>query len=91
MRTLVAARRLRPPPPRPGRSVLERWLDELVDLLVAALAVSARRSGELAEAITARGGTGLIAARVRKPTWRDGIAMVLVAGVCFAATLFPGG
>jgi energy-coupling factor transport system permease protein len=91
MRTLVAARRLRPLPPRPGRSVLERWLDELVDLLVAALAVSARRSGELAEAITARGGTGLIAARVRKPTWRDGIAMLLVAGVCYAATLFPGG
>jgi energy-coupling factor transport system permease protein len=91
MRTLVAARRLRPPPPRPGRSVLERWLDELVDLLVAALAVSARRSGELAEAITARGGIGLIAARVRKPAWRDGIAMLLVAGVCYAATLFPGG
>jgi energy-coupling factor transport system permease protein len=91
MRTLVAARRLRPPPPRPGRSVLERWLDELVDLLVAALAVSARRSGELAEAITARGGTGLIAARVRKPAWRDGIAMLLVAGVCYAATVFPGG
>ncbi len=90
MRTLVAARRLRPPPPRPGRSVLERWLDELVDLLVAALAVSARRSGELAEAITARGGTGLIVARVRKPTWRDGIAMLVVAGVCYAATTFPG-
>ncbi len=91
MRTLVAARRLRPPPPRPGRSVLERWLDELVDLLVAALAVSARRSGELAEAITARGGTGLIVARVRKPAWRDGIAMLVVAGVCYAATTFPGG
>jgi energy-coupling factor transport system permease protein len=90
MRTLVAARRLRPPPPRPGRSVLERWLDELVDLLVAALAVSARRSGELAEAITARGGTGLIVARARKPAWRDGIAMLVVAGVCYAATLFPG-
>jgi energy-coupling factor transport system permease protein len=90
MRTLVAARRLRPPPPRPGRSVLERWLDELVDLLVAALAVSARRSGELAEAITARGGTGLIVARARKPAWRDGIAMLFVAGVCYAATLFPG-
>jgi energy-coupling factor transport system permease protein len=91
MRTLVAARRLRPAPPRPGRSVLERWLDELVDLLVAALAVSARRSAELAEAITARGGTGLIVARVRKPTWRDAIAMLLVAGVCYAATIFPVG
>jgi energy-coupling factor transport system permease protein len=91
IRTLVAARRLRPAPPRPGRSVLERWLDELVDLLVAALAVSARRSGELAEAITARGGIGLIVARARKPTWRDGLAMLAVAGVCYAATTFPGG
>jgi energy-coupling factor transport system permease protein len=91
MRTLIAARRLRPAPPRPGRSVLERWLDELVDLLVATLAVSARRSGELAEAITARGGTGLIVARARRPAWRDAFAMVLVAGVCYAATTFPGG
>lgn len=91
MRTLVAARRLRPAPPRPGRSVLERWLDELVDLLVAALAVSARRSGELAEAITARGGIGLIVARVRKPAWRDAVAMLMVGLICYAATTFPVG
>ena len=89
MRTLVAARRLRPPPPRPGLSAVEKWLDELVDLLVAALAVSVRRAGELAEAITARGGTGLIAARARRPAGRDAFVMAVVAGVCFAATLFP--
>lgn len=89
MRTLVAARRLRPAPPRPGRSGVERWLDELVDLMVAALAVSVRRAGELAEAITARGGTGMIAARGRRPGTYDALAIVVAAGVCFFATTFP--
>jgi energy-coupling factor transport system permease protein len=90
IRTLVAARRLRPAPPRPGRSTIERWLDELVDLLTAALAVSVRRSGELAEAITARGGIGLIAAKARRPGWADAAALLVVAGVCYGATFFPG-
>ncbi len=89
MRTLVAARRLRPAPERPDRSEIERWLDELVDLMVAALAVSVRRAGELAEAITARGGTGMIAARRRRPGPADVVAMVLAAGVCVAAASFP--
>ena len=89
MRTLVAARRLRPPPARPGRSGAEQWLDELVDLMVAALAVSVRRAGELAEAITARGGTGMIAARRRRPGAVDALALVLAAVVCFFATTFP--
>jgi energy-coupling factor transport system permease protein len=90
IRTLVAARRLRPAPPRPGRTTIERWLDELVDLLTAALAVSVRRSAELAEAITARGGIGLIAARTRRPGRSDVVALVIVAGLCYLATLFPG-
>jgi energy-coupling factor transporter transmembrane protein EcfT len=89
LRTLVAARRLRPPPPRPGRSTWQRWLDEPVDLLVAALAVSMRRAGELAEAITARGGTGLIAARSRRPRLADGVALLIVAVACAGATLLP--
>lgn len=91
LRVLIAARRLRPPPEaRPGRTTVERWLDELIDLLVAALAVSVRRAGELAEAITARGGTGLIAARTRSPRWPDAFALVLVAAVCVGAALVPG-
>jgi energy-coupling factor transport system permease protein len=89
LRTLVAARRLRPAPPRPGRSTLQQWLDEPVDLMVAALAVSMRRAGELAEAISARGGTGLIAARVSRPRWADLVAVMLVAGTCAAATMLP--
>jgi energy-coupling factor transport system permease protein len=89
LRTLVAARRLRPAPPRPGRSTLQRWLDEPVDLLVAALAVSMRRAGELAEAITARGGTGLIAARARRPRVADALALLIVAAACTGATMMP--
>jgi energy-coupling factor transport system permease protein len=90
MRVLIAARRLRPAPKtRPGRSQLERWMEELIDLLVAALAVSVRRAGELAEAITARGGTGLIAARTRSPKLADGAAIALVVSVCVGAALLP--
>lgn len=90
MRTLFAARRLRPTPERPGRSELEGWLEEIVDIMVAAMAVSVRRAGELAEAITARGGTGMVAARVRRPGGADLLAIAVAAGVCFAATTFPG-
>lgn len=89
MRVLLAARRLRPKPERSGRSEIERRLDEVVDLMVAAMAVSVRRAGELAEAITARGGTGTIAARTGRPGRRDAVAMVVTAGVCFAATAIP--
>lgn len=90
LRTLVAARRLRPAPPRPGRSTLQRWLDEPVDLMVAALAVAMRRAGELAEAITARGGTGLVAARVGRPRMADAVTLAVVASVCVGASLVPG-
>ena len=90
MRTLLAARRLRPMPEHAGRSDIERWLDEIVDLMVAAMAVSVRRAGELAEAITARGGTGRIAARTRRPGAGDALAMLVAAGICFAATSVPG-
>ncbi len=90
IRTLIAARRLRPTPEQPGRSEIERWLNEVVDLMVAAMAVSVRRAGELAEAITARGGTGRIAARTRRPGSADALALVLTAGICFAATALPG-
>ncbi|HEX4864391.1 MAG TPA: energy-coupling factor transporter transmembrane protein EcfT [Acidimicrobiales bacterium] len=90
LRVLLAARKLRPPaPPRPGRARLERWLDELIDVLVAALAVSVRRAGELSEAITARGGTGLIAANTVRPGRRDLLAISLVAAVCAGAALIP--
>ncbi|HWE56457.1 MAG TPA: energy-coupling factor transporter transmembrane protein EcfT [Acidimicrobiales bacterium] len=89
VRTLIAARRLRPMPERPGRSEIEKWLEEIVDIMVAAMAVSVRRAGELAEAITARGGTGMIAARAGNPGRADVVALVLVAAICLAASTFP--
>lgn len=89
MRTLLAARRLRPKPERPGRSEIERWLEEIVDLMVTAMAVSVRRAGELAEAITARGGTGRIAAQTRNPGPADAVAMIAAAVLCYAATALP--
>ena len=90
LRVLLAARKLRPPArPRPGRTRLERLLEELIDVLVAALAVSVRRAGELSEAITARGGTGIIAARTVRPGKRDLLAITLVAAVCAGAALIP--
>lgn len=90
MRTLLAAWRLRPTPKaRADRSELEHWANQVVDAMVAAMAVSVRRSGELAEAITARGGTGLIAARTRRPGRADVVALLLAAGACAVATTVP--
>jgi energy-coupling factor transport system permease protein len=87
LRVLVAARRLRPPPPRTSEDVLHRWLEEPVDLLVTALASALRRAGELAEAISARGGTGAIAARVKGPRRADAVALALVAAFCAGAII----
>lgn len=90
LRTLVAARRLRPAPARPTRTTWRSALDEPIDLLVAAMSVSMRRAGELAEAISARGGTGLVATKRAGPRWADLLALVLVAAVCTGAALLPG-
>ncbi len=89
MRSLLAARKLRPPADSPKLSSLERRLAELVDLLVAALAVSVRRSGEMAEAITARGGVGVISSRTRGPGRADALALVVIAVICYAASSLP--
>lgn len=85
MRMLLAARRLRPSPARGGRSELEGWANQVVDLLAAAMAVSVRRSAELADAITARGGTGLVAARNRRPGAADVVAVAAAVLTCVVA------
>ncbi len=89
MRSLLAARKLRPRPEAPKVSGLERRLSELIDLLVAALAVSVRRSGEMAEAITARGGVGVISSRARRPGRADFVALGVLAVICYAASSLP--
>ena len=86
-RILIAARRLRPAPPRPGRVTWRRWYDEPVDLLTTALVSAIRRAGELAEAISARGGTGVVSAKVAGPAARDAVAAVVVAAACAGAVL----
>ncbi len=87
VRTLGAARRLRPTPPGPPS--LDRIADEIGDLLVAALAVSLRRAAEMGEAVTARGGSGLVASAGPGPGVRDLAALVVVAGACSLAWLLP--
>jgi energy-coupling factor transport system permease protein len=89
VRTLVAARRLRPPPGRQDLTRVERLLDEAVDLMVAALAVSTRRAGDMAEAITARGGSGIVTSTATgwRPT--DLFVLVAIGAICWLSTLFP--
>jgi energy-coupling factor transport system permease protein len=83
-RILVAARRLRRPPPPSKRWGPFRWrrrelVVELVDLLTALLAAATRRATELGQAITARGGLAYPPpARIRVARC-DAVAFVVIA------------
>ena len=82
-RVLFAARRLRPrsvPPTRRARR--RRWMVEVIDLVVAAITVALRRADEMADAITARGGTGQISAAPARPRWLDLVVAAIVLVVC---------
>lgn len=82
-RLLYAARRLRPSPVQPdGQPRRRRWLTELVDLLAAGITVALRRADEMGDAITARGGTGQIAASLARPGRSDWLVLALCAVVC---------
>ena len=76
LRVLLAARRLRPELHDPG---FRASLREPVDLLVAATSVCLRRSRELAEAIEARGGFGVVSEDESRPHARDYLVLVVVA------------
>ncbi|MBJ7398681.1 CbiQ family ECF transporter T component [Mycolicibacterium sp.] len=85
-RLLYAARRLRPRPVLPdGTAKRRRWLTEMVDLLAAGVTVALRRADEMGDAITARGGTGQIAAVPSRPRPADWVALSICAGVCALA------
>ncbi|OHT86703.1 energy-coupling factor transporter transmembrane component T family protein [Mycobacteroides saopaulense] len=86
-RVLIAARRLRPPQVREGRRGF-RWVSEVVDMLTAAITVALRRASEMGDAITARGGTGQIAAHPARPGLRDAVALLLLIAVGTAVVLF---
>ena len=78
IRMLNASRKLRPK----GRSEHRASDNQLIDIITAAMSVSMRRAGELGEAITARGGTGQLAAYTSKPGRRDAVALLVVAILC---------
>jgi energy-coupling factor transport system permease protein len=78
LRVLLAARRLRPELHDPG---FRASLREPVDLLVAATTVCLRRSRELADAIEARGGIGVVSDDESRPHKLDLVVIVVVLAV----------
>lgn len=57
----------------------------VTDIVVAAMSSALRRSAEMAEAITARGGTGLLTAYPAGPKRRDWMVLVVVVLACAGA------
>ena len=85
LRILLAARRLRPELRETGFRATMR---EPVDLLVAATAVCLRRSRELADAIEARGGFGVVSDHERRPGRLD-YGVLAAMAVLVALVFFP--
>lgn len=83
-RVLLAARRLRPKP-HVATNRGRRWSHEVVDTMTAGITVALRRGDEMGDAITARGGTGQIAAAPSGPKLRDWVALSIVVAVCAGA------
>ncbi|KAA0120460.1 CbiQ family ECF transporter T component [Mycolicibacterium sp. P9-22] len=85
-RVLYAARRLRPRlRAQTRRERRKQSVSEVIDLLAAAVTVALRRADEMGDAITARGGSGQIAAAPARPGAADYVVLVLLAVVCGAA------
>jgi energy-coupling factor transport system permease protein len=95
-RLLYAARRLRPRPVLTSRRARRRrWAIEMVDLMAAGVTVALRRADEMGDAITARGGTGLISAAPSGPRRADWVvlaisALVIVVSAALQATVLAG-
>ncbi len=87
LRTLVAARRIRPRPRIEGPGSGSRLVDELIDFVTAGLAVAMRRAGELGEAMTARGGVTTVVSRRPGPGRSDLVVMVSTAALCAGAAI----
>lgn len=83
MRLLRAAHRLRPKAPaNSGHPAAEMGL---VDMITAAMSSALRRSAEMSEAITARGGTGRLTAYPSRPGRSDVVVLVVVAVAAITA------
>jgi energy-coupling factor transport system permease protein len=85
MRTLAAARRLRHRTPDDGSREVRRAVAEGHDLVATAIIVSLRRAHDLADAMNARGGVGVISDVQDAPrTWRDALTLVGVTAISVA-------
>lgn len=82
MRTLAAARRLRHRPPPDSHRQARRGVIEVHDLLATAIIVSLRRAHDLADAVNARGGVGVISdTQDGARTWRDAVTLLAVTAI----------
>jgi energy-coupling factor transport system permease protein len=91
---LYAARRLRPKRiPRSRKARRRRHALEVIDMLAAAITVTLRRADEMGDAITARGGTGQLAANPARPKLADWVTIAVTVAISAAAvtleTLLP--
>ena len=87
-RLLYAARRLRPRPVLTSRRARRRrWAIEMVDLMAAGVTVALRRADEMGDAITARGGTGLISAAPSGPRRADWVVLTISLVVCLVSVV----
>jgi energy-coupling factor transport system permease protein len=85
MRTLAAARRLRHRPPDDESHQTRRALVEIHDLIATAIIVSLRRAHDLADAMNARGGVGVISDAQDAPrTWRDAVTLAGATAISVA-------
>lgn len=85
LRMLRAVHRLRPKgPARSGHPAAEMGI---IDMITAAMSSALRRSAEMAEAITARGGTGRLTAYPSRPHRRDAVALTVIVVACAAAVV----
>jgi energy-coupling factor transporter transmembrane protein EcfT len=85
VRTLTAARRLRPRQRPDHQSRFEYWTLEAQDLLMACLTVSLRRAHELGDAIEARGGFGVVSDARRGVRGIDVVAFAVVGATIAGA------
>lgn len=83
LRMLRAAHRLRPT--AKGRSDHPSAEMGIMDMITAAMSSALRRSAEMAEAITARGGTGRLTAYPSGPGRADALALVVIGLACAVA------
>jgi energy-coupling factor transport system permease protein len=85
MRTLAAARRLRHRPSHDQHRAARRGVIEVHDLVATAIIVSLRRAHDLADAMNARGGVGVISDAQDGPrTWRDAVTLLGVTAISAA-------